>query len=262
MQHITSRSNPIIVETAKLKDKKYRRESGIFAFEGKKLLEEALMNGICPVRAFATEENISLLSALGEKTEKFTVSQSVYEKISVEKSPEGVFCTAKYLDNRHKFATIYSGASDRNIFCVSSVRDPGNVGTIMRCAGALGNDLLILSDDCADIYSHKTIRASMGAFFRVDTITTPDLASTIRDLSQKGYTVYAARLSDDTVSVLDADIDRRSCFVVGNEANGLSQDITDTCSLSISIPMSPGCESLNVAAAAGILMWERYRRTR
>lgn len=260
MQYITSRSNPLIVETTKLKEKKYRRDTGLFAFEGLKLLEEALLNNTPLLRVFATEENKNVFETLDSKTEKILVSRSVYEKISFEKSPEGVFCVAKYLDNRHKFATIYSGTPDIKIFCLSSVRDPGNVGTIMRCAGAFENDLLIISDDCADIYSSKTIRASMGAFFRIDTMTTPDLSKTLSDLTSKGYCVYAARVSDDSVTVTDAVINDRSCFVVGNEGNGLPEEIIKSCNKSISIPMSAGCESLNVAAASGILMWERYRR--
>ena len=145
MTEIISRNNRIIIDTAKLHDKKIREENRLFYFEGHKLLEEALSHGIIPEKVFLTEKNLTLSATLPSETEVFLVSNSVYSKISQEKSPEGIFCVAKHLDSLHNFATIYNSVLGEHCFAAVSVRDPGNLGTLMRTAAALGIDTLILS---------------------------------------------------------------------------------------------------------------------
>lgn len=259
MEYISSRTNPLIVRMAKLSDKKYRDEERLFAAEGIKLFEEILSSDITPEYAFATEKNAHLLTRLSQKTKCYTVSESVYEKISCEKAPQGVFCAIKYLDNFHKFDTIYSGSLSAPVFCLSSLRDPGNLGTVMRTARAFGVGTLILSSDCTDLYSPKTVRASMGALFAVNTLRTPNLASTLRDLQDKGYTTYAAALDASAVTLPSLAVTPKTCFVVGNEGHGLSEEIISACQNTVYIPMTEGCESLNASVAASLLMWEVYK---
>lgn len=259
MEYISSRTNPLVIRMAKLSDKKYRDEEKLFPAEGIKLFEEILSCGIIPTYVFATEKNAHLLESLSEKTKCYTVSESVYEKISCEKSPQGIFCAIKYLDNFHKSDTIYSGPLSASVFCLSSLRDPGNLGTVMRTARAFGIGTLILSSDCTDLYSPKTVRASMGALFAVRTLRTPNLAATIADLQSKGYQTYAAALDSSAVTLSSLAVTPKTCFVVGNEGHGLSKEIIAACQNSVFIPMTETCESLNASVAASLLMWELYK---
>lgn len=247
---------------AKLSEKKFRDEEGLFAIEGRKLFEEMLHANIVPLYAFATSKETHLLKELPDSVQCYEVSDSVYQKISVEKSPQGIFCAIKYLDNFHKFATIYSGAFSNTLLCLSSLRDPGNLGTIIRTARAFGIKEVILSSDCADIYSHKTLRASMGALFAVSTVRTDDLAKTLLSLSEGGYKTYATTLNESALSLDTLSVDPKSVFVIGNEGHGLSDDIIKACSQAVYIPMTGGCESLNASIAASVLMWEIFKSTK
>ncbi len=261
MTEITSRNNRTIIETAKLRDKKYREESHLFYFEGHKLLEEALSHGVIPERVFLTERSKTLADTLPSQTEVFLIPDSVYLKISEEKSPEGIFCVAKHLDSLHNFATIYNGVLCEHCFAAVSVRDPGNLGTLMRSAAALGIDTLILSSDCADVYSPKTLRASMGALFRLKTVRCRDICKTLSALPKSNIIPIAASLSDKAGTLGISSLPDNVCFVVGNEGHGLPRDVIESCAGGeIIIPMETGAESLNVSAAASILLWEDYRR--
>ena len=188
--------------------------------------------------------------------------------MSEEKSPEGILCVAKYIDFLHKKVKIYDNVSnecgapdrDKSFFIVSQVRDPGNLGTIIRNANALGIDELIISADCADIYNPRTVRAAMGALFRQKITVCCDMYSAVEVLRAWGYHVMAAALSPSSVSITDIDVSSRTCFLVGNEGHGLDKELISACSGSVIIPMQNGSESLNAAAASAILMWESAKK--
>ena len=258
---ISSRNNRLIVDTVKLRDKKYRDECSLFFFEGKKLLHEAVSQGVNIVRIFLTPQNAHIASSLPESVEKFLVTDEVYAKLTEEKSPEGIFSVAKHLDSLHIFATIYNGSSYERCLAAVSLRDPGNLGTLMRTSAALGLDCLLISADCADIYNSKTVRASMGAIFRLRTVRSTDICSTLSALTQRGIVPMAACLSDNASTLGLSALPDNVCFVVGNEGHGLDQKVIDSCSGGqIIIPMEEGAESLNVSVAASILLWEDRRR--
>lgn len=256
---IISRSNPLITKIAKLSDKKYRDAERLFTFEGYKLIEEALLNNLEIEYIFHTE-NCKFFDNRLSNCRKFTVSDSVYTKISTEKSPQGVFCVAKYIDNFHKKVKIYNNNSiNDKVFIVSSIRDPGNLGTIIRSACAFGIDELILSNDCADIYNPKTIRASMGTLFKQRITIVDEITQAAINLQDNGYTVYAAALNNNAKNINDIAITDKICFTIGNEGHGLPDEYLQICNESVIIPMTEGTESLNAAIAASILMWEVYR---
>lgn len=270
MEIITSRNNRRIVEYGKLKNKKYRDETGLFYFEGVKLLQEAVKMKI-PLEAVLFHEScVHLESELPDGIPRYAVSGAVYEKLTDENAPQGVFCVAKHLDNLHKSATIYGRnyisrndvsrnviSPTKNLFLMEGVRDPGNLGTILRTACALNVDTLILSSDCADLYNPKTVRAAMGAVFRQKTVRVDDCPSSVTALREAGVSVYAALLAPGSKDVREIDCKSRPvCFAVGNEGHGLSPELIDACDGGVIIPMNPGCESLNVAAASTILLWE------
>lgn len=260
MDIITSRQNPLIVESAKLKDKKFREERRAFLFEGIKLTKEALSSNVEIINIFLTEKCAKKYPFLAEKDNAVIISDSVCSKLSENSAPEGVICTAKYLDNLH---TTYknSDAVDISQSCLilSTLQDPGNLGTIMRTSAAFGKKTLILSKDCADIYNQKTIRASMGAIFRASTYRTDDLCLTIKEIKEKGTDVYATALDCKAVPLQNIKNTKNSCFVLGNEGHGLDQNVIDCCSGTVIIPMEKDAESLNVSSAASVILWEAYR---
>ncbi|MGM9636584.1 MAG: TrmH family RNA methyltransferase [Eubacteriales bacterium] len=259
MEIITSRNNRKMVELAKLKSKKCRDESGLFFFEGIKLFREAITFGVPLAEVIFSESCADLANELPKGVDYAIVSSSVYEKLTDENSPQGVFCVAKHLDNLHKSATIYEGSDHTPSLLLEGIRDPGNLGTILRTAYAFGIDRLILSQDCADLYNAKTIRAAMGAVFRQKTVRVSDCIQTVRTMQDNGIPVYAAVLKENSKDVRQITYDSPVCFAVGNEGHGLSDDLIGACQGSVMIPMMPGCESLNAAVASTVLMWEMVR---
>ena len=268
---IRSRQNKNIIELCKLTDRKAREATRTFRFDGIKLLEEAIKNDveICAVfLSFSAQKRVLdfLHSRFDEsyedKIEKcFVVADDIFDKISEEKSPEGVITIAKYIDKLQKNATIYNSVhfsqmKNESIVLLESVRDPSNVGAIIRSAAAIGIDRLILSADCADIYHPKAVRASMGTLFNQHIDRVSDLAATVGEMCKSGRRVFAAALDERALPLGKFEILAGDAVVIGNEGHGLSREVIDACSNSVIIPMSERAESFNAAVAASILMWE------
>ena len=269
---ITSRQNSSVRAVCALTDKKARRRTGLFRFDGIKLLREALACEAELVSVYVREpadgavaELLSAAVSQGRIRERdvILVSDSVFEKISEEKSPEGVITVARLLDSVHRTAeadTPVAGAEER-ILIAEALRDPGNLGTVMRSCAALGIDRLILTDDCADLYNPKTVRSAMGALFRLPTVTVSAeaLANTIVALRKSGRRVFAAALRADAERIGELILRQGDCFVIGNEGHGLRETTIAACDGAAIIPMREGNESLNAAAAAAICIWETVR---
>lgn len=251
MEHISSRNNQKIVDTLKLQNKKYRDRTSLFVFEGYKVFCEALAAGIEFTDVFVREDVVDKYPELDGIGCITTVSESVYDKLTCDSSPDGIFCVAK----KPRTPTVSGGSKLMAI----SVRDPGNIGTMIRTALAFGIDELILSEGCADIYSPKVVRAAMGALFRQKIVIASDIKTKIEEIKNNGYTVCATALSESSIPLSDIDITSKTCFVVGNEGHGLDADIIALCDKQVIIPIDPHSESLNAAVAAAILMWEVKR---
>lgn len=259
IQKITSRNNDYIKEIAKLSDRKNRERSGKFCFEGRKLFEEAIKENLPLESVLITDDFLPEFEGKEYSFKVFNVSREVYEKISFEKSPEGIFCVSKALDKLHILYIIYNGRVLNAPFIIlDGIRDPGNLGTILRTASAFGYENVILSDDCADVYNPKTIRASMGAVFRQKTSRVKDMPSTVKALRENGMKVYSAALDKNAVSLKNITADSSVAFIIGNEGNGIRREVIDASSGSVIIPMESSTESLNAASAATILLWEQY----
>lgn len=261
-ERITSRANPYIKEIALLSDRKHRQESGKFFFEGRKLFNEALENGVELEAVLMTERIFNKYKEKNYPFRHISVTEEVYSKISAEKSPEGVFCVAKTLDKLHNLNIIYSSDLKENILILDGLRDPGNVGTVLRTAAAFGCDTVVMSSDCADVYNPKTVRAAMGAVFRQKTVTVNDLEGTVKALIGCGKKVYCATLDETSLNLNAITVTSDHCFVIGNEGNGIRREIIAAASGSVIIPMQPGAESLNASAAATVLLWEQYKVTK
>lgn len=264
---ITSRANPLLVKIGKLEDKKYRDAEGLFRFDGIKLFREAVLSGAEIKYVFVRESSrdrvISELEGHSEIAEKLggvvpftTLGDSAFDKISSEKSPEGIICVAKYVDNFKKTDKINGTAVSGKAIILQSVRDPGNLGTILRCADAFGIENVILSDDCADIFSPRTVRGAMGAVFRKKITVCADLCGTVSSLRESGRRVFAAALHRDSLKLGNFELRPTDIFVIGNEGHGISEDLIRACGETVCIPMCGGAESLNAGVAASICMWE------
>lgn len=265
--YISSRSNRYVQKYSKLSDKKQREKEGLFLIEGAKLFFEAVASDIEleAVLFLEGKENDITDAAYNKLKEKkrysnvnlLRLSENAFSKISTEKSPDGVICVAKHLDNLKFYNKIEKNDAKKYVgekimlFC--SVRDPGNIGTIIRSAVAFGFDRLIFSGDCADVYNSRTIRASMGALFKINIDFVDEFSFVISELVSLERRVFSAELRADSKSLDDVCITRDDCFVIGNEGHGIPLDISEKCSGSIYIPISPDSESLNAAIAASIL---------
>jgi TrmH family RNA methyltransferase len=243
---ISSSENEHIKLYKKLSDSpKSRRENGLFTLEGRRLITD--FKGSFHT-VFFTEENTEYIKNV--KTERlFEISENLAAKISDTKSPQGIFAVAKI--PRPEIKT--EGA----VLVLHTVRDPGNLGTIIRTADALGfSDIFAV--DCADIYSPKTVRSAMGSLFRVN-IEVSDEDTVFSKLS--GYETYAAVLSDTAEKLGEVNFGKRIALFIGNEANGLPDSVIKKCGHLLTIPMNGNAESLNAAAAASILLWEAAKST-
>ena len=268
---ITSRQNPTVKRVCALLDKKTRESECLFRFDGIKLFLESVDCGLdidgVYIRESACEVVYSRASSGLDKLSKdkiICVSDAVFDKMSEERAPEGIITVAKHIDKFRKIDTIINvdvPPIDKSVLLLESIRDPGNLGTVIRSAAALGVGRIVMSADCADIYNPKTIRAAMGGLFRADILRIenslmPEYISRLRD---SGRRVFAAALDDSALMLGEFETQKGDCFVIGNEGHGLSREVIGACDRSVMIPMHEGCESLNAAAASVILMWEMQR---
>lgn len=261
-KEITSRENPAVKQYVQLaSSKKARYEQSLFVTEGMKLTTEAYAAGYQSHMLFATEDAMDRyfddIQSIALTSHQFLrISQSVAQKLAKSVSTQGVFGVFSMLDNKMTDVKIDCNGK---FLLLSSLQDPGNIGTILRTAAAFGVDGVILSHDCPDLYSMKVLRASMGGIFKLPIHVTEDINSSIRMLQENGITVYAAALDDHAIPIQEASLKSACAVVIGNEGNGLSQEVIEQCSQTMIIPMKPNSESLNAAMAAGIVLWEMNR---
>ena len=269
---ISSRNNPTVKWAATLSDKKGRDAASSFIVEGKKLVFEALDNFLPVSHIFVAESKKEtyfpeIMRFFKEKfyegTKILVLSDSAFEKISTEKAPQGIISVIKYLDFFQELDIIYKEDfflkdSERAII-LSSVRDPGNLGSVIRSAVAFGAKHIILSSDSADIYNPKTVRAAMGSLFKVKVTYVKNLEAFVNTARENGRRVFAAELTDGAKSLSELDVLNNDLFIIGNEGHGIEKEISGACTSSVYIPISALTESLNAAVAAGIFMWEQSK---
>lgn len=254
---ITSRENETVKLFAKLSgSKKQRDASGLFCLEGVRLIADAVRSGVTLEKILITENclqkyNHELAEMLAINGKMNTISGELAGKLSDVKSPQGVFAIAKKLDKTLDTDTIKSGGC---YLALCSTQDPGNIGTMIRTADALGIDGVLLHNTC-DIYSPKVVRSTMGSLFRMRFALCPDLLGLTASLNACGVDTCAA-VVEDALPVTRASFSGPRVLYIGNEGNGLPDSIASACARRITIPMRGNAESLNAASAAAILMWE------
>ena len=250
METITSRQNPLAVQIRKLNgSRSARREAGLFPAEGPKLLEEA-------VKAGAVID--TLVTARGTEAHcpgdprRVEVPSDLLQSLCDTKTPQGVLFLAE-LPGLSPPERLEGG----RWLVLDGLQDPGNVGTIWRTADALGADGLILVNHCADPFSPKTVRATMGACFRLP-VYEAEVQALPGLLERSGLPLYAAALGEDSVTVGEVRLSR-CAVVIGSEGRGVSPELLRLSEKTVKIPMRERCESLNAAAAAAVILWEMGR---
>lgn len=267
---ITSRNNPKVKWAASLSSKKGRDAEHSFIAEGEKLSYEALEAAlpvthifICDTKKDKLIEKLQRYEGLElyKNTEVILLSEGAFEKISTEMSPQGIITVIKYLDFFREIDIIYKEefflGTDERAIILSSVRDPGNLGSVIRSAAAFGVDHVILTHDCADLYNPKTVRSAMGSLFRVKVSRILDMQSCIANLIQCGRRVFSAELSENAQSIFSVSLSSSDVVIIGNEGHGVAPELSLASTGSIYIPISKKTESLNAAVAAAVFMWEQ-----
>lgn len=267
---IVSRQNRRVVDLCKLEDRKARQAQRRFRFDGIKLFCEAVEREAPLICIFLrqrsagkVEARFTQLTGRSPDTVRcpaYLLADELFDKISQENAPDGIICVAEYIDRFHKMYIIKKeDALDLPggpVLLLESVRDPLNVGAIIRSAAALGIEHLMISEDCADLYHPKTLRAAMGPLFSMPVTRVDDLAAAVERITASGRRVFAAALDETAVKLGETPFQRGDCVVIGNEGHGLSEGLIKACTRSIYIPMQAGTESLNAGVAAALLMWE------
>lgn len=259
---ITSNSNSKVKQVAQWQaSAKERRGAGVFLAEGFKMFREAPEGGIREVyltpEALEKAEGSPDLREKLERTGWETVAPEAFRKMSDTCSPQGILCVVSQF--QHSLEQMLT-ASAPLLMLLENLQDPGNLGTILRTGEGAGVSGILLSDDTADIYNPKTIRATMGSIYRVPFAYAGDLTGVVERLRAGGIHVYAAHLAGE--SCYDASFREGTAFLIGNEGNGLSPRLADMADSLLKIPMEGKVESLNAAVSAALLMYEARRQRR
>ena len=255
MQLITSKDNPNIRLFRKLTEsKKCRRETGMFTLEGIRLISDAVKENAELHSVFVTE---SFWAKQGEAldfpkvTGLFVIPDELGKSISDTSSAQGVFAVCKSIAKPH-FSQVIKRGGKYLLLC--NLQDPGNLGTIIRTADAVGLDGVFLSE-CCELYNPKVIRSTMGSLFRLN-VSEVSFEEIFPLFEQRGVPSYAAVIDRDAVSLTDCNFSEGGVVLIGNEGNGLPENITKACEKKLTIKMNGNINSLNAAMAAGIIMWE------
>lgn len=251
---ITSRDNPLIREAFSLvNDKKARKEQGLFVAEGARLCSEAAKRSFPVERLFITPEAEKryaqyLTELIPCSKEILYISDGVAEKLSDTKTPQGIFALCKARETEPDFF-------GNGVFVLlSELQDPGNLGTVLRTCDAMDVKGVLLCA-CAEIWSPKVLRSSMGCLFRLPLKVFSETEEALSVLKKAGIRTYASALSTKATLLPETEFAEKSCVLIGNEGNGLSEKVISLCDETVMIPMPGRAESLNAASAAAILIY-------
>lgn len=234
---ITSKSNPLIKKISSLTEKKYRKEYGLYVVEGVKPVNECILAG-CEIDTVVT-----IPAFEGRYQNQVIVSEQVFASISEEKTPQGVLALVKLPKNELE-------SPKGCCLLLDNIQDPGNMGTIIRTANASGYEEIYMIH-CVDPYSQKAVRASMSGIFFVKTYQ-GEREDVLNALSKTP--LICADM--DGVNIFDFKAPNKFCLCIGNEGNGISEEVMNKATYTVKIPMRSTCESLNAGVSAGIAMYQ------
>ena len=246
-ERISSRKNPLLQQVKKLlTSRAERRKTGLFVGDGVKLLEEAVKYG-AELQTVILSEGIE--AAVPEGVRTVRVPEDVMASISPMEAPQGAMFLAK-IPAQQDFQP------KKGMLILDGVQDPGNIGTILRTADAMDVSVVLL-DGCADPWSWKVVRSTMGAAFRAP-VFQAGWEEVLGKCREAGIPIGVTALSDRAVDIRSADLSEMA-LVIGSEGRGVRKEVLQNADRELIIPMNPHCESLNAAIAAAIVMWEIRR---
>ena len=245
METISSAKNPRVLLWRSLKEKKGRDTQDAFLVEGNKMVSEAVSSGL-PVQAVLVREDVIPAFPIPTDVPVYTLSEAAFSAVSDTKTPQGI---AAVLSRKVKPIT------GTKLIALDAVQDPGNVGTIIRTADAAGLDGILLGPNCADLFSPKVLRSTMGSIFRMSFAFSEDLPHTLRDYKTKEYSILSSQLDGDPFYNRE-NVSSSFILIIGNEGNGISDPVKQEATHRLRLPMRGGAESLNAAVAAGIMMYD------
>ncbi|MBM7870070.1 TrmH family RNA methyltransferase [Clostridium pascui] len=257
MERITSKDNSSIKEVRKLKEKKHRSFNKKFLVEGFRFVEEAIKSNFYIEELFIAEEALEKFYKYNfkynimEYTKIYSVEDKLFKTIGNTENPQGILAIARYKDTKIKDTDGFYILADR-------IQDPGNMGTIIRSAHAAGALGVILTKGTVDVYNDKTLRSTMGSIFHIPIIEDTDLSIT-KTLQNNQFKILVSSL-EESQDFYDINLNKNIIICVGNEGSGISDEILKLSDEKFKIPMPGKAESLNVAVAASVMMFERVRQ--
>lgn len=256
---ITSTSNQQMKHISLLlKKAKVRNEEGIFVVEGRKMFAEAPKDRVTAIYVSETFIGEPEHKKMLEGREYEVVADSVLKSVSDTQTPQGILCLVKKPEYRLEDLLQ---KEQPHLLILESIQDPGNLGTMLRTGEGAGITGVVMNRTTVDLFNPKTIRSTMGSIYRMPFFVAEHLEEAIKELKARQIAVYAAHLKG-TLSYDEPDYRGGTAFLIGNEGNGLSDEIADLADTYIKIPMEGKVESLNAAISASILMYEVNRQRR
>ena len=256
---ITSTSNPQVKRLLQLQKKsKARNDENVFIVEGLRMYVEAPCEQVEKVYVSESLYNRKKQDLNLQKFAFEILSDSVFEHVSDTKTPQGILCVVRQKEyDLEKLLNL----ENPHFIVLDNLQDPGNAGTIIRTAEGAGVDAVFLSRESVDVYNPKCIRSTMGSVYRMPIIYVDDLIKLLERFKEKEITSYAAHL-DGKQAYDQEDYQKGTAILIGNEGNGLRDEVANQADIWVKIPMCGEVESLNAAIAASIMMFEVYRQRR
>lgn len=256
---ITSTSNPQVKRLLQLQNKcKVRNEEKLFLVEGIRMFSEVPEKDVEKVYISETLYNRKKHELNLERFSYEILSDAVFKHVSDTKTPQGILCVVSQKEYRLEELLR---VENPHFVVLDNLQDPGNLGTIVRTAEGAGVTAVLMSQDTVDIYNPKTIRSTMGSIYRMPFLYLDNLTDLLQEFRKRGIRSYAAHLQGEK-SYDREDYCKGTAILIGNEGNGLREEVVENADVLVQIPMCGKVESLNAAIAASILMFEVSRQRR
>ena len=262
LKQLSSPENRIIKEAASLSEKKYRDKLGLFLLEGPNLVREAMQQGgrvrFIFTRAGAAGSETAALAGEAEAAglAVYELTESLFAKVALTQTPQDIAAVAE--KRQTEAGGFFEKVKDGCILVLDRLQDPGNVGTLVRSAEAMGFKGILAIKGTADLWQPKAVRAAAGSILRLPVLICDDAEQALELLGRAGKTVYTADM-DGQLPCWDAQLAKDAAVVIGNEGSGASEKLKAAARL-LAIPMDGPTESLNAAAAGSIIMYESMRQ--
>ena len=249
---ITSRDNRIYKKLRLLSDKRHRESEGLFLIEGLRGVQDALKNGM-KVRTVALCEGSEIKI---DAPEVYVLAKKLFFELADTMAPQGIIAA---FEMPKASLSDFRAEGEGFIVLCENLRDPGNLGTVIRTADAAGAAGVALSKGCCDLFNPKTVRSTVASIGNIPIARGLNAIEAAESLKKMGFRLVAGALTDKTVSLYEADLSGKIAFIVGNEGDGISPELLAMADEAVKIPMRGGAESLNASVAAAVMMYEKVR---